>query len=241
MVQPMGSRGCSSALYTMKIFLLFICFGLTSQTSYSAQTPSIQYDSIKQYYEFAEQAISGHQLFSFLGLQSGLEIRFAPSLGQQNYTLPNRLTEQELIRWLASNLSLVQGFNKDQKLISLTLLPKGQLQSEQLIFANAPVSEGKSHQLGQTNTTAAQRFQLRVDELSQQEKFQLEQRIERNFEREKEASSRKAKRQARKDKEQQSLIDQLRASKISDPEMYARILELNKKRYPHLERAVNEL
>jgi len=219
------------------IFALLL-LSLNSQASLKDQPNSIQYQASKQSYFLTTNKISGHELFSFFGLQSGLEIRFSPSLSQERYTLPTTMSEQELLRWLGKNLSTVHGFNEKKELISLTILPKGESQSETLIFANDPAIEGKAHRLGQTNTTAKQRFQLRISEFSQTQRQQLNRQIEKNFERENKAIAREQERLNKKRQKQEVLVTQLRSLRAVDPELYARILAVNKKRYPDLEAKV---
>ncbi len=223
----------------MKIILLtLILLGLNLQESVADPAFNIQYKQSSQTYLLPENEILGHELFSFFGLQSGLEIRFSPSLARQKYLLPRILSEQQLIRWLTSNLSTVEGFNSKNKLISLVILPKGEFQSDELIFANDPVNEGKAHLLGQTNHTAKQRFQLRVAEFTHKQQQQLDYQIEKNFEREEHAKKRNTERRARKLQRQSALVEQLRFERSNDPELYTRLLEVNKKRYPDLEAKV---
>lgn len=221
----------------MKILLftlLFLSF-LTQASQLDSQAQSIQYNASSQTYTLSADKITGHALLSFFGLQSGLGIRFSPSLSQQEYLLPTILSEQELIRWLKNNLSTVQGFNKQQELISLTILPKGQFHSDELIFANDPVNEGQAHQLGQTSTSAKQRFKLRIKEFSQAQQQQLTRQIDRNIARDLETKAREKDRLAKRNAKQDTLVKQLKALKLEDPELYARILAVNKNRYPELE------
>ena len=106
--------------------------------------------------------------------------------------------------------------------------------TEVVIFANDPTIEGKAHQLGQTNITAKQRFQLRVNELNQVQQNQLNQRIEKDLKREIQATSREQQRQARQSLIESSLVTQLKSLRDTDSELYDRLLDVNIKRFPDL-------
>lgn len=213
-------------------FALFI-FGFQSCLANNAS--AIRFDALEQKYHLSDEKITAHQLLSFFGLTSGLEVRFAPSLAQQTYELPQKLTETELLRWLANTFSSIQTYNQQQQLISLTVLPKGQVQSESLILANDPVNEGKAHKLKQTNKTAKERFQLRLKEFDQQLQAQIKQQIERSIHREEKLQYQKEQQALRNAQEQSVLTDKLRRLKVHDPELYTRLLEINQGRYPDLE------
>lgn len=219
----------------MKIILItLVLLSLQAYQCFAEQSNNIQYHKPDERYLLPDQSITAHELFSFVGLQSGLEIRFSSALAQEELLLPKSMSEQDLLRWLAKNLSTVQGFNQQGELISLVILPKGQFQSNQLIFANDPTIEGKAHQLGQTNITAKQRFQLRVNELNQVQQNQLNQRIEKDLKREIQATSREQQRQARQSLIESSLVTQLKSLRDTDSELYDRLLGVNIKRFPDL-------
>jgi hypothetical protein len=219
----------------MKTVLIFLLYILISQSCLANNSSAIKFDVIGQNYQLSQESILAHELLSFVGLTSGLEIRFAPSLAQETYQLPKILTESELLRWLANTFSTVQHYNQQQQLISLTILPKGQYQSESLILANDPINEGKAHKLEQTNETAKERFQLRLKEFDQQLQTLLQQQIERSIEREAKIKSRAKQRDQQKAEKQTVLANKMRSLKSSDPELYARMLEINQARYPGLE------
>jgi len=219
----------------MKTVLISLLYIFISQSCLASNSTAITFDAISQNYQLSQDSIQAHELLSFVGLTSGLEIRFAPSLAQETYQLPKRLTESELLRWLANTFSTVQHYNQQQQLISLTILPKGQYQSESLILANDPINEGKAHKLEQTNETAKGRFQLRLKEFDQQLQARIEQQIERSIEREEKIKSRTKQRDQQKAEKQTVLANKLRSLKSSDPELYARMLEINQGRYLGLE------
>ena len=222
----------------MKTVLIFLLYIFISQSCLANNSSAIKFDAIGQNYLLSQDSILAHELLSFVGLTSGLEIRFAPSLAQQTYQLPKRLTELELLRWLANTFSTVKNYNQQQQLISLTILPKGQYQSESLILANDPINEGKAHKLEQTNETAKGRFQLRLKEFDQQLQARLQQQIERSIEREAKINSRTKQRDQQKAEKQTLLANKMRSLKSSDPELYTRMLEINQGRYPELEAAI---
>lgn len=219
----------------MKILLTtLVLFSISTPICWAKQSANIEYSQANQHYLMPESGVFGSALFAFLGLHSGLEIRFSPSLSEQKFILPASLNEAEIIRWLSHNLSTVQGFNRQQQLISLTLLPKGEYQSPELIFANDITQEGKAHQQGQTNSSAKARFQLRLQELDQAQQKQLKEQIEKNFDREQQAAARQQQRQQRKNQQLSLLVKQLQELRLEDPELYEHLLTINQNRFPAL-------
>lgn len=194
----------------------------------------IQYSSEKkQYLLNFEQMPVGYFLNKF-SQYSGIGIEYDKRINDAIDMDDPAATEEQLVRWLETRYSTIKGLNEQGEVLTLKIMPKGQFQSEFLIPAINPIEEGV-YQAGNTQGgISKRRYQQRFEQLEEKVRAHQQERIESRLEkkeRNKKKQQQRVKKEQEKRKQLEAELDQFRES---DPELYQRILEVNRHRYPGL-------
>jgi hypothetical protein len=102
--------------------------------------PVIQYKADLQSYSFPELTISAEVFFTEVSQYSGIEIYYYPELIIPDVFRGISLEENELLRLLDKNFSVIKSFKSNQ-LAALQILPAGQYNSNNLRRAGAVLVE----------------------------------------------------------------------------------------------------
>jgi hypothetical protein len=119
--------------------LIQICFVLLlSISAYAA--PAIQYQHDLQRYTFPEKTVSSEVFFTEFSQYSGVSIYYYPKLIIPDIFRGSSLQEDEIIRILEKQFSLIKSFETKQ-LASIQILPEGEFKSGNLRLAGSPLVE----------------------------------------------------------------------------------------------------
>lgn len=115
--------------------IYILLFSLSAQAA-----PVIQYKADLQSYSFPEQTISAEVFFTEVSQYSGIEIYYYPELIIPDVFRGISLEEDQLLRLLDKNFSVIKSFKSNQ-LAALQILPAGQFNNNNLRRAGAALVE----------------------------------------------------------------------------------------------------
>ncbi|MBQ0731563.1 MAG: hypothetical protein KBT75_12725 [Oleispira antarctica] len=215
--------------YLIKIlFLLLINTG-----AYAA--PAIEYQHDQQRYTFPELTISANVFFTELSQYSGIDIYYYPELIIPNVFRGISLHEDELLRLLDKNFSLIKSF-KNEQLASLQILPEGQIQSNNLRHAGSLIVElSQSSNALQEHPALLSDQRVRVLKAKERrEKIISELKVKQENKKEQKdqkKNNKKIIRAQKKAKKQQEELIRLKRYQDTDKEIYERLLPFYKHQF----------
>lgn len=221
-------------------FLITLCqslFGLTDSTEWFEKIENGQYRVVGE-------NINPVALFRKLSVHSGIEVRYEKTLYEGIELELDSVSIDGIIRHIDSNFSTLKSYLKDQNgkeiLSSLTVLPKGQFQSTELVVAYDPVQETVDFKKGKFLRSAEKVYVTRMQSLEIEVRKQLEELAEREVKRDENNVKRIKERQYRDQEEKRELVSELKVLKSSDPDLYKHKLNVMAWRYPGIKDAINE-
>ncbi|PHS65498.1 MAG: hypothetical protein COB09_07035 [Thalassobium sp.] len=215
-------------------FLLKTCFlFLLSKVAIAA--PTIQYQHAQQRYIFPELTVSAEAFFTEFSQYSGIVIYYYPDLIIPEVFRGASLQENEVLRLLEQNFSLIKSF-KDADLAALQILPEGQLQSDGLRLAGSTLVETSlTSDVVQQQPALLSDQRVRVlEEAARREKKIAEikaQQEEQQAARKKKKADEKAQREQRHAEEKKNEFAKLQHYRDTDPEIYQRLLPFYRHRF----------
>lgn len=165
---------------------------------------------------------------------SGIGIEYDKRLTTKVDMFFDQVPDSTIIRWLETEFSSIKGLDVNGKVLTLKILPKGQFQSQFLISATDAIAEGLYHAEGKSSLSAQQRYKERFQQLEDKMKRHQEQQIQAALERKALEQARKDERKKRDQEERKEVESELARFKENDPEIYQRLLEVNRVRFPDL-------
>ncbi len=211
------------------LFILLFCTATVNATE------DIWFNKSNQQYYISESGVSSDELFQQFGLHSGLQIKFDKKLSSHIHLLPERLTEDELLRWIEKTFSTIKNTSNNQQLIALTIMPKGVFHSDFLISAISVVEEGTEHSLGNTSPEAKQRYQLRLQQIDSIHRQKIEEQVQKQLDLLKQNQDAWQEKKQRKDQEKNELVKDITPLLSKDPELARRLISIYKSTHPTLE------
>ena len=214
-------------LITISYILLF---------SLSAQAaPVIQYKADLQSYTFPELTISSDVFFTEISQYSGIEIYYYPELIVPNIFRGISLEEDQLLRILDKNFSVIKSFKSNQ-LAALQILPAGQFNSNNLRRAGAAlVEKSQSSEALKTKPTLLSDQRVRVlkamakkeqviADITSKQKAKKQQKEKRDLER-------ALKKQQRLEARKQEELSELKHFYDTDKDIYNHLLPFYKNKF----------
>ncbi len=193
-----------------------------------------------QTYQLIGSNIHPAALMEKLSLYSGIEIRYDKSIKEGLDFNMSDATLDELFRLVETRYSTLKAYTKNTQnedvLTSLTVLPKGQFQSSELVLALDPVQEAVAHKQKATNENAKRVYVTRMETLEVKVRKNLEALAEKNIEQSAKRKEFKDQQAKEKAERRQQVIADLRVWQQKDPEIYRRKLAIVAWQYPGLEK-----
>lgn len=221
-------KGMSCMRRIWFLFLFMLSGVLNAEVSFNQE---------QQHYVLSEP-VSAIELFRSLTLNSGIHVDYEEVLAGNQLLLPTEMTENQIIRWLDQEYSTIKKKADDGAVLALTILPKGRYQSEYLVAAVSDDIQGYQHRKGATPPQAARTFERRIREMDRQLQQALQQRIDVLARKDKERLEKRQQKSQYRQQKKQELIEELAYFKQSDPRIYQRLIEVNRYRYPDIEKQV---
>ena len=194
----------------------------------------IQYSSEKNQYllNFEQMPIS--YFLNKFSQYSGIGIEYDKRINDAIDMDDPAATEEQLVRWLETRYSTIKGVNEQGEVLTLKIMPKGQFQSEFLIPAINPIEEGVYQADNTQNETSQNRYQQRFQRLEEKVRAHQQARIKSRLNKKAREEKKEQKRAEKEQEKRKQLEAELAEFKESDPELYQRMLEVNRHRYPGL-------
>jgi hypothetical protein len=196
--------------------------------SFSAYaSPAIQYQEDQQRYTFPEQTVATDIFFTEFSQYSGIDVYYYPELIIPDIFRGASLQEDELLRLLDNQFSLIKSF-QSQQLASMQILPEGQFQSIKLRRAGSALIElpHSSDNLVPSTLLSEKRIRVlkakekREQAVAKLQAVQEEKKVDRKN-KQAEKQMRREKRQAERQKKE---LSQLKHFHETDKEIYERLL-----------------
>lgn len=227
-----------------KLAFLFISLALSASVlSQPKENEWFFKDEVKNLFSVKGQSIHPSAFFQKLSFYSGVEIRYEKSIHEGLDLNLESVTLEEVYRFIDSEFSTLKAYSKDANgkefLVSLSILPKGQFQSSQLVLAYDPVSEAVDHKQKKTPESSHRVYVTRMEKLEVKVRRQLEKLASEKIENREKESERRKERESSLEREKLLLVEELRQLKNEDLAIYSRKLEILAWKYPDLERDVN--
>ncbi len=188
-------------------------------------------------------AIHPAALFQKISFHSGIELRYEKTLSEGLELDFEQASLDELFQFIDLNFSTLKAYSKTKDgkevLTSLTVLPKGQFQSSELVLAFNPIKEAIAHKQKSTPTHAQKIYVTRIQQLEVKVQQHLDDMAQKAITREEKQTKRSIERKEQHQAERKALAKELREIKTADPEMYQRKVKIMSWKYPDLVNAID--
>lgn len=210
--------------------LIFFLFSLISSFSYSSiAQPSEDwfiYKEADQTYTIDSKNIKPQILLHKLAEQSGIEILYDASLKDAIDIFVRNADIYRIVGDLQRNYSTMTKFRRNRKgediLVKLTILPKDQYHSNNLIQAMQPLQEAISLRSGNMPDSAKSAYLTRLDHLEKKIRDTLTRQAEKIISKREQRNERRKTLADKRDEKRKKAFLELEALKDSDPELYER-------------------
>lgn len=197
------------------------------------------YDEQNDVYSVMGDSIYPGAFFQKVSLYSGIELRYEKSISEGLNLEFEQTNINELIRFIETEFSTLKAYSKNAEnqevLVSLTVLPKGQFQSSELLLALEPIREAIAHKQNSTPSQAQQVYVTRIQSLELKAQKKLAKMTESAMQRQEAQAKREKQRKEKKIAEKQRLAVELKELRRTSPELYERKLEVLAWKYPDLQ------
>jgi hypothetical protein len=226
----------------LRYILVSCIYILTFNVEAQSNTNWFQYDSDKQQFSITGKAIHPAAFFKQIILHSGVEIHYEKYLSDGLNLDFEGSDINEIFNFIDTNFSTLKAFiknNEDNEILTtLTILPKGNFQSSNLVLALNPIREAVAHKQQTTPLNAQEVYITRTQKMDLKIQQNLERMASKEIEhKEKQRQKRNIKKE-NTSSEKNALIKEFRELKVSNPEIYQRKIEIMSWKYPDLKDAI---
>jgi len=224
--------------YLMKTLLPIILFLYASNLL--ASLPVFEFDKESKLYTISAEEMRTHDFFQQFSLYSGIDIQYSSEVKSKvSIDLINQ-TEKQVVSFIDQEFSTIKSFGKNKKLFSLKILPVGKYQSDtwKQAVSNTQAATAYNFEQEMYDELAVKRYEERLLSLGVSEREMIYRFVE--HERKSRFKKRNAelKRQQYEKEDKTDLINELKALRSDDPEIYHHQLRIHSKRYPDLQQEV---
>ncbi len=227
-----------------RFLLITFLLILTSQVQAKIAQDWFKYNSEQNQYSIAGNALHPAAVFQKISLHSGIEIRYDKSLVSGMNLDIHDASFNEVLEFIDLKYSTLKAYSKNahnqEVLTSLSILPKGQFQSGELLLALDPVTEAVAHKQQSTTPQAQQVYVTRIQQLELKVQKELSELADKEIERGERQEQRRQDHANRKQAKKNTLVKKLQEIKQTDPETYQRQLKIMSWKYPNLENDINK-
>lgn len=184
-------------------------------------------------------------LLERLSFDSGIEIKLDADANKKIIVDLESVSEKEVITFFDQEYSTVKSYIKKdglKELVSLTILPKGKYQSNELItiVRNSDIGFEYTENASGYNPKSISRFQERIKRLELDQKKRYEKELKRKKDRVDRKSELHEKKRKKYEKEKKEVVEELKRLKSEDQLIYERTLNAYSIKFPNIKKQVED-
>lgn len=222
--------------------LLIFIFALTFLQEGMAKD-WFQYDGESNTYSIYGEDVRPAAFFQSLSWHSGIQVRYEKSLVEGLFLNFRSEKIENILRYIDKEYSTLKSYKKDSsgksKLTEITILPKGQFKSDQLVLALDPIDEVVASKQGKRPLEAENVYVTRFESLEIKVKKHFNEMAENRIAQEEFIREKNNRRRSEYKDEKERLVLSMKELKEKDPSLYQHKLKVNSWKYPDLEKSIN--